>query len=225
MAVDGAQRYALPLTSERIFNWHAALFPTGRNAHGTIKVGGWRDDAKGPMVVASQKRGREIIHFEAPPADRLNDEMTAFLNWVETPSEESAILKAGIAHMWFETLHPLDDGNGRVGRNIMDMLLARADQKPHRPYSLASKIHSQRDQYYEVLEATQKGTLDYTTWLSWYLNILSSTLEETTVTVSQAMERTRFWQQIKDVQLNERQRKAISRMLMGCCLLYTSRCV
>lgn len=215
MALDAAQRYDLPLTSERIFNWHAAIFPTGRNAYGPIIVGGWRDDAKGPMVVASNRRGREIVHYEAPSAERLPSEMAAFLNWVQEENEESAILKAGIAHIWFETIHPLDDGNGRIGRNIMDMLLARADQKAHRPYSLASQIHLNRDRYYDVLESTQKGTLDYTEWLSWYLQMLMNTLDVATQTVAQAIERTRFWQQIKDVQLNDRQRKAISRMLMG----------
>lgn len=215
MAVDATQRYDLPLTSERIFNWHAALFPTGRNAYGQVIIGNWRNDVKGPMVVASQKGGREVIHYEAPSADRIPSEMSAFLKWVEERNEESAILKAGIAHVWFESIHPMDDGNGRIGRNIMDLLLARADQKTHRPYSLASQIHSNRDAYYDVLESTQKGTLDYTEWLSWYLQMLLNTLDVAIQTVGQAIERTRFWQKIKDVELNERQRKTISRMLMG----------
>ena len=215
MAVDAAQRYDLPLTEERIFNWHAALFPTGRNAYGPVTVGNWRDDAKGPTVVASQKKGHEIVHYEAPSANRIPSEMITFLKWVEGQNEESAILKAGIAHIWFETIHPMDDGNGRIGRNIMDMLLARADQKPHRPYSLASQIHANRDAYYDVLESTQQGTLDYTEWLSWYLRILVDTLDVAVETVGQAIERTRFWQLIKDIQLNDRQKKVISRMLMG----------
>lgn len=215
MAVDATQRYDLPLTSERIFNWHAALFPTGRNVHGPVRTGNWRDDAKGPMVVASQKRGREIIHYEAPSAKRVPGEMLTFLKWVEAKNEESAILKAGIAHVWFESIHPMDDGNGRIGRNIMDMLLARADQKTHHPYSLASQIHLNRDHYYDVLESTQKGTLDYTEWLTWYLEMLMRTLDVAVQTIGQAIDRTRFWQQTKDVQLNDRQRKAISRMLMG----------
>lgn len=215
MAMDATQRYDLPLTADRIFNWHAALFPSGRNANGPVFVGNWRDDAKGPMVVASQKRGREVVHYEAPPAKRLPGEMSAFLKWVEEKNEESAILKAGIAHVWFESIHPMDDGNGRIGRNIMDMMLARADQKTHRPYSLASHIHSNRDSYYDILESTQKGSLDYTEWLAWYLKILSDTLDAAIQTVGQAIERTRFWQSIKDVQLNDRQKKVISRMLMG----------
>ena len=215
MAIDATQSYDLPLTSGRIFNWHAALFPTGRNAYGLVTVGNWRDDAKGPMVIASQQRGREIVHYEAPSADRLTHEMLEFLKWVEGKNEESTILKAGIAHIWFESIHPMDDGNGRIGRNMMDMLLARADQKTHRPYSLASQIHANRDAYYRVLELTQKGNLDYTEWLSWYLKMLIHTLDTAVQTVGQAVERTRFWQQIKDIQLNDRQKKGISRMLMG----------
>lgn len=215
MAIDASHRYDLPLTAERIFTWHAALFPTGRNSYGRVVVGNWRDDAKGPMVVASQKGAREEIHFEAPSADRVPSEMAAFLEWVEGKNEESAILKAGIAHIWFESIHPMDDGNGRIGRNIMDMLLARADQKLHRPYSLAGQIHANRDAYYDVLESTQKGDLDYTEWLSWYLKTLSATFDAAVITVGQAIERTRFWQRIKDVHLNDRQKKVISRMLMG----------
>lgn len=215
MAIDATQRYALPLTAERIFNWHAALFPTGRNPYGPVIVGNWRDDAKGPMVVASRKSGREVVHYEAPPAERVPAEMCAFLKWVEEKNEESAVLKAGIAHVWFESIHPLDDGNGRIGRNIMDMLLARADQKSHRPYSLASQIHANRDAYYDVLESTQRGTLDYTEWLAWYLEMLMNTFDAAIHEVGQAIERTRFWQTIKDVQLNDRQRKVVSRMLMG----------
>lgn len=215
MAMDATQRYDQPLTAERIYDWHAALFPTGRNAYGPVIVGNWRDDAKGPMVVASQKRGQEVIHYEAPPAQRLPAEMSAFLKWVEDRNEESPILKAGIAHVWFESIHPMDDGNGRIGRNIMEMLLARADERTHRPYSLASQIHLNRDAYYGVLEATQRGTLDYTEWLAWYLRTLSNTLDAAMQTVGQAVERTRFWQNIKDIQLNDRQKKVISRMLMG----------
>jgi len=215
MAIDATQRYDLPLTTERIFNWHAALFPTGRNAYGPVMVGNWRNDAKGPMVITSQQRGREIVHYEAPSSDRIADEMNKFLKWVEDDNEENTTFKAGIAHIWFESIHPMDDGNGRIGRNIMEMLLARADQKTHRPYSLASQIHANRDAYYRVLESTQKGTLDYTEWLSWYLNMLIHTLDTAVQTVGQAIERTRFWQQIKDIQLNDRQKKAISRMLMG----------
>lgn len=214
MAIDATQRYRLPLTAERIFNWHAALFPTGRNAYGPVIVGNWRDDAKGLMVVASQKKGRDVAHYEAPSAQRVPGEMSAFLEWVEAKNEESAILKAGIAHVWFETIHPMDDGNGRIGRNIMDMLLARADQKTHRPYSLASQIYSNRDAYYDVIESTQKGTLDYTEWLGWYLKTLLNTLDVAIQTVGQAIERTRFWQSIKDIKLNDRQKKVISRMLM-----------
>lgn len=215
MTLDAAHRYDLPLTENRLFRWHAALFPTGRNAYGPVSVGQWRTDEEGPMVVASQKRGREIVHFVAPHSDRVAHEMSQFLAWVEDKNEESLILKAGIAHLWFETIHPLDDGNGRIGRNIMDLLLARADQRSHRPYSMASQILAHRSDYYDMLEATQKGNLDYTAWLNWYLMILHMTLDAATETVSQAIGRAQFWQAAKDVPLNDRQRKAVSRMLMG----------
>ncbi|MEI7576529.1 MAG: Fic family protein [Armatimonadota bacterium] len=215
MALDATQNYNQPLTPERIFNWHAALFPAARNAYGPVKVGNWRDDTEGPMVVASQKRGRELIHFQAPAAHRLPKEMDRFLTWLENKNEPSLTLKAGIAHIWFETLHPMDDGNGRVGRNIMDLLLARADQKPNRAYSLASQIHANREAYYTLLERTQKGDLEYTEWLAWYLDMLQRSLTDASAQVTQAIARTQFWHSIKDIPLNERQRKAISRMLMG----------
>ena len=215
MALDAGQRHSEPLTAERIFNWHAALFPTGRNALGQIKVGNWRDDSKGPMIVASHKNGREVVHFEAPSAARLSQETAQFLTWLESENEASLVIKAGIAHIWFETLHPMDDGNGRIGRNIIDLLLARLDQKPHRPYSLSSEIHRDRSSYYLILEKTQKGNLDYTEWLVWFLKHLSSALDHAIETVNQAMMRTKFWQRHKDSNLNERQIKAVSRMLMG----------
>ncbi len=215
MALDAAQRYADPLTAERIFNWHAALFPTGRNIYGPVRVASWRDDAKGPMVVASQSKGREIVHFEAPAAERLPQEMDRFLEWFEADNERSLVLKAGIAHLWFETLHPMDDGNGRIGRNIMDLMLARADQKTHRPYSVSAEIHHHREAYYQVLERTQKGHGDCTEWLEWFLSCFSRALSGATETITQVMQRSRFWQRHKDVSLNERQRKAVSRMLLG----------
>jgi len=215
MAIDAAHHYELPLTPERIFNWHAALFPTGRNAYGSVLVGDWRDDKRGPMAVTSEARGREIVHYEAPIADRLPAEMATFLEWFEAPNEQSLILKAGIAHLWFETLHPMDDGNGRIGRSIMDLMLARADQKSQRPYSLSSNIHQNRTAYYDILEATQKGNGNYTEWLLWFVETLSKALDDATETVGRAMARTRFWQQIKEIELNDRQRKVISRMLMG----------
>lgn len=156
-----------------------------------------------------------MIHYEAPSAHRVPHEMLSFLQWVEAKSEKSAILKAGIAHIWFESIHPMDDGNGRIGRSIMDMLLTRADQNIHRPYSLASQIHFNRDAYYDVLESTQKGNLNYTDWLLWYLKALMDTLDRAVETVGSAIERARFWQNVKDIELSDRQKKVISRMLMG----------
>lgn len=215
MALDASQRYDEPLTAERIFNWHAALFPTGRTLYGPVTIGRWRTDESGPMLVASQKRGMEIIHYEAPAAERLPKEMQLFLNWVESENEASLVIKAGVAHLWFETLHPLDDGNGRVGRNIMDLLLARADRKLVRPYSLASQIHQQRNAYYDALETSQKGSLDYTAWLAWYLDTLNIAVDDANQTIEHAVARTRFWQRHENTSINDRQRKAISKMLMG----------
>lgn len=215
MAVDASQNCGEPLDAERIFRWHAALFPTGRNLYGAVKVGGWREDSTGPMVVASYKGQKEVVHFEAPSADRLDAEMAEFLGWIEAESETSLVLKAGIAHIWFETIHPLDDGNGRVGRNIMELLLARADQMQYRPYSLSRQIHKERTSYYNILEKTQRGTLDYTDWLIWYLNALTAAIDDASLTIGKTVERSMFWQRIKDIELSERQRKAISRMLMG----------
>ncbi len=215
MAMDVAQRYQEPLTAERIFNWHAALFPTGRNVFGPIKVGTWRDDAAGPMVVASKVPGQEVVHFQAPAAERLPAETARFLAWIEAENEPSLIVKAGIAHLWFETLHPLDDGNGRVGRNIIDLLLARADQIPHRPYSLSPQIYRKRNEYYDLLEASQKGSGDCTEWLVWFLDRLADAVDEAIEQATQAISRTRFWNAHQGVPLNDRQRKVISRLLMG----------
>jgi Fic family protein len=214
MAIDATTNHGQPLTKDRILNWHAALFPTGRNVFGKVLVGSWRDDSKGPMVVASQKSGREIIHFEAPAADRLNHEMNRFIKWFEASNEKSLTLKAGIAHLWFETIHPLDDGNGRVGRNLIDLMLSRADNRTYPCYSLSSQIHKERLAYYEILERTQKGHGDYTEWLAWFIGCLSNALDSALITVSEAMKRTRFWQKHQGVPFNDRQRKIVSRLLV-----------
>jgi Fic family protein len=215
MAMDAAQNYAEPLTPERIFNWHSALFPTGRNAFGRLLVGTWRDDAKGPMQVVSRAGRRERIHFEAPSVNRLEAEMGWFLEWFEGANESSKVIKAGIAHLWFETIHPLDDGNGRMGRNILDMALARADERPHRCYSVSAQILRERKDYYDALEAAQAGSGDYTAWLEWFLGCFGRALGEAIETVGGAMNRARFWHVHRAAVLNERQRAVVSRMLMG----------
>jgi Fic family protein len=215
MSLDAGQKWSEPLTEERLFNWHAALFPSGRNVFGKLRVGQWRDDSQGPMQVVSFVKNKEIVHYEAPAAKRLPKEMSDFLKWFESDKEPSKVLKAGIGHLWFETIHPFDDGNGRIGRNILDLALARADQLPYRCYSVSSQILKERSSYYDALERAQNGTGDYTDWLDWYLGCYGRCLNEAIDEVSAAMMRTRFWQVYKAVSLSERQRKVISRMLMG----------
>jgi Fic family protein len=215
MAMDASQNYASQLTDERIFNWHAALFPSGRNIFGKLRIGMWRDDAKGPMQVVSKLGGRERVHYEAPPASKLDDEMRAFLDWFENADEPSNVLKAGIAHLWFVTIHPLDDGNGRIGRNILDMALARSDERPYRCYSVSAQILKERESYYDALQAAQSGNGDYNSWLDWYLGCFNRAIEAAIGVVGGAMVRTRFWQIHQAAALNERQHRIVSRMLMG----------
>ena len=214
MAMDAGRNHADPLTDERLFNWHAALFPTGRNVYGKIKVGTWRDDEKGPMEVVSRgRKGRTIVHFEAPPADRIPAEMATFLAWFEKDEEASEVLKAAIAHLWFVTIHPMDDGNGRIGRAILDLGLARADARPYRCYSVSARIEREKDGYYDALERAQKGVGDYTAWLGWFLGCFERAIDDAISEVAEATRRTRFWQHHRNADLNERQRKGVSRML------------
>lgn len=215
MALDAAENADQPLNAERLFRWHSGLFPGGMGAHGRTRVGAWRDDSLGPMVVASGPAGRERIYFEAPAAERLEHETRAFLAWFENGPPMNGILKAGLAHLWFVTIHPFDDGNGRIGRAILDMALARSDRSPWRCYSVSSQIRHERKAYYDALESAQKGTMDATDWLAWYLSCLTRALDRASDTVSSAVQRTRFWAAHADKALNERQRKAVMRMLMG----------
>ncbi len=216
MAMDASERCSVPLDEERLFNWHGALFPTGRGEFGRLRVGDWRDDAHGPMQVVSRAiTPTEIIHFEAPAAALLPGEMRAFLDWFEEDNEASDILKAGIAHLWFVTIHPFSDGNGRIGRAILDMSLARADKRSYRCYSFSAQIRKERKGYYDALKAAQRGSLDFTAWLHWYLGCLDRAFAAASDTVAGAMYRNRFWQEHKDKELNERQRKIVARMLIG----------
>ena len=215
MALDATQNHAMPLTVERIFNWHRSLFPYGRNSLGRVRTGEWRDDAKGPMQVVSGAGGREKVHFEAPPAARISHEMDRFLSWFAGENVASLVLKAGIAHLWFETIHPFEDGNGRIGRNILDMALCRADQRTFRCYSVSSQIRNERKGYYAALERAQSGDGDYTSWLEWFLCCFAQTLDAATRTVHAALDRTRFWQAHAGTRLNARQQGVVSRMLMG----------
>ena len=215
MVLDATANCAAPVTRERLFGWHAALFPTGCSGLSKIKVGGWRDDASGPMQVMSGPIGRQRVHFEAPPADCLKAEMSRFLEWVDTKTGEPPLIKAGLAHLWFVTLHPFDDGNGRIARAIGDLLLARADGSPQRFYSLSAQIQRERNAYYDILERTQKGTLDVTAWLAWFLGTLHRAVDQAQHTLDAVLAKARFWQRFAGIPLNERQAQLLNRLLDG----------
>ena len=178
MVLDATANCHAPVSRERLFGWHAALFPTGYSGLAKIKVGGWRDDACGPMQVVSGPIGRQRVHFEAPPADRLEAETSRFLEWLNVASIELPLLKAGLGHLWFVTLHPFDDGNGRIARTIGDLLLARADGSPQRFYSLSAQIQRERKAYFDILERTQKRSMDVTEWLTWFLETLNGAVDQ-----------------------------------------------
>lgn len=215
MVLDATVNCAAPVTRERLFGWHAALFPTGYSGLSRIKVGSWRDDASGPMQVVSGPIGRQRVHFEAPPADRLETETGRFLEWVNADSGEPPLVKAGLAHLWFVTLHPFDDGNGRIARAIGDLLLARADGSPQRFYSLSAQIQRERKAYYDILERTQKRSMDVTEWLAWFLDTLHRAVDQAQHTLDAVLTKARFWQHWAATPLNERQVKLLNRLLDG----------
>jgi Fic family protein len=215
MMLDATQRYAEPLTGRRLFDWHAALFPTGRSGMSKIRVGAWRDDSKGPMQVVSGPMGKERVHYEAPAADRVREEMKKFVEWFEKDSATDLVLKAGIAHLWFVTIHPFDDGNGRIARAIADMLLARSERSPQRFYSMSAQIGYERKTYYEILEATQKGDLDITRWLEWFLECLGRAFGRAETILATVLNKARFWERFANVEFNERQREIVNRLLNG----------
>lgn len=215
MVLDATTNPHAPLTSERLFGWHAALFPTGYSGLSKIKVGGWRDDAGGPMQVVSGPIGRQRVHFEAPPAKDLDLEVHRFLDWLNGPSAEPPLLKAGLGHLWFVTLHPFDDGNGRVARAIGDLLLARADGSTQRFYSLSAQIQRERKAYYDILEQTQKGAMDVTDWLLWFLDTLHRALDDAQLSLDDVVAKARFWQRWATLPMNARQVKVLNRLLDG----------
>jgi len=215
MMLDATQRYDKPLTRERLFDWHAALFPTGRSGITRIKVGAWRDGSAGPMQVVSGPIGRERVHFEAPAADRLDAEMARFLAWFEAPTDIDPVIKAALAHLWFVTIHPFDDGNGRIARAIADMALARSEGSSQRFYSMSAQIRIERKAYYDMLEATQKGEMDVTPWLAWFLDCLARAFEGAEATLASVMAKARFWERHRDAPFNDRQRAIINRLLNG----------
>lgn len=215
MMLDATQNYAQPLDEERLFGWHASLFPTGRSGMSRIIVGSWRNDASGPMQVVSGPYGRERVHYQAPSAARVADEMAAFLKWFESDKATDPVLVAGIAHLWFVTIHPFEDGNGRIARAIADLALARSEGSAQRFYSMSSQIRAERNRYYEMLEETQKGSLDITPWLEWFLACLDRAFDRAEDTLGAVLAKAQFWDRVKDQPLNARQRHVLNRLLDG----------
>src|SRR4051812_23118495 len=215
MMLDATQRYRDPLTSERLIAWHASLFPTGRSGMNKIVVGTWRNEQSGPMQVISGPFGRETIHYEAPAADRIDAEMTTFLEWFNGESYTDLVIKAALAHLWFLTIHPFDDGNGRIARAIADMLLARSEDSSQRFYSMSGQIRLEREGYYGILERTQKGDLDVTAWLRWFLGCLDRAFDGAEKILGAVLRTAEFWKKHAHAVLNERQRNMINRLLDG----------
>ena len=215
MVLDATANCNAPVTQDRLFGWHAALFPTGYSGRTRVNVGDWRDDASGPMQVVSGPLGRQRVHFEAPPADRMEPETRRFFDWANSASNEPPLIKAALAHLWFVTLHPFDDGNGRIARAVGDLFLARADASPQRFYSLSAQMQRERKVYYDMLERTQKQSLDVTEWLAWFLDALQRAVDQAQHTLDAVLAKNRFWQRWATAPLNERQVKLVNRLLDG----------
>lgn len=213
MVLDATQRHAQPLTAERLFGWHAALFPTGFSGRVRIQVGRWRNDAAGPMQVVSGPLGREKVHYEAPPAAALPAETAAFLRWFNAPPAGDPLIHAGLAHLWLVTLHPFDDGNGRISRAVGDMALARAEGTAQRFYSLSAQIQRERKQYYDQLETTQRGTLDVTPWLGWFLACLLRAVQGADGLLVGVLDKAQFWQRWAGTPMNARQTLVLNHVL------------
>ncbi|MEX1003095.1 MAG: Fic family protein [Crocinitomicaceae bacterium] len=212
MMLDATQNCFAPLTAERLFDWHAALFPTGRSGMYKITVADWRKDTTGPMQVVSGAMGKEKVHFQAPDSDVVEKEMTRFIDWFNN-SKIDFVIKAAIAHLWFVTIHPFEDGNGRITRALTDMLLAQSDKSNQRFYSMSAQIRIERKQYYEILEKTQKGNLDITDWIVWFLNCLINALKATDSILTRVLFKADFWQKHIDTAINDRQRKILNKLM------------
>jgi Fic family protein len=213
--LDATRNYNQPLTAERLFGWHTSLFPTGRSGMSNITVGAWREDRTGPMEVVSGAIGRERVHFEAPATARLDAEMRVFLNWFNAKTHSDLVLKAGVAHFWFVTIHPFEDGNGRIARAIADILLARSEDSPQRFYSMSAQIRQQRAAYYDILERTQKGSVDISEWMEWFVDCLGRALDGAQTMLAGVLSKARFWERNQAVTLNDRQRLMLNRLLNG----------
>ena len=215
MILDATEKYDQPLTNERVFGWHAALFPTGRSGMVKIAVGAWRNDRSGPMQVVSGPIGHERVHYQAPDASRLKKEMKDFLDWYNNEQRIDLVLKAALAHLWFVTIHPFDDGNGRIARAIADQALARSEKCAQRFYSMSAQIRKERNQYYDMLEATQKGDLDITEWLLWFLGRLDRAFDGAEAILAAVLTKARFWEKHVGEKFNPRQHLILNRLLDG----------
>ncbi len=216
MMLDATQSFHEPLTQERLSAWHGALFPTGRSGMRKVRVGGWRADEAGPMQVVSGPIGKEKVHYEAPAASLLDRDMSEFLTWANNGADKTdGVLRAALAHLWFVTIHPFDDGNGRIARAIADWALARTEGSSQRFYSMSAQIRQERTAYYDILERTQKGTLDVTPWVEWFLGCLGRAFDGTEVTLAGVLRKARFWESHGHVTINERQRAILNRLLDG----------
>jgi Fic family protein len=215
MMLDATRNYNQAVTAKRLFKWQASLFPSGRSGLTKITVGSWREDKTGPLEVVSGAIGRERVHYEAPAAVRLDGEMNAFLNWFNAKTGTDLVLKAGLAHLWFVTIHPFEDGNGRIARAIADIVLARSEDSPQRFYSMSAQIRQQRSAYYDILERTQKGSLDVTPWMAWFLDCLGRAVDGAQTMLRGVLNKARFWELNQGVSLNPRQRLILNRLLDG----------
>ena len=215
MMLDATRKYNEALTEARLFDWHAALFPTGRSGMRKLAVGAWRPPEADPMQVVSGPLGRERVHYEAPTATRLPGEMKAFLDWFNAGHAADPVIKAALSHFWFVTIHPFEDGNGRIARAIADMALARADGMAQRFYSMSAQIETERDDYYDTLERSQKGDMDITNWIKWFLACLGRSLDRAEETLSAVLRKARVWRQVGALGVNARQRKVVNRLLDG----------
>ena len=213
LMIDATKNFEKDLNKERLFSWHSALFPSGQSGMYKIIAGQWRDDSTGPMQVVSGALGKEKVHFQAPPATLIENEMRLFVDWFNLEQNTDLVLKAAIAHLWFVTIHPFEDGNGRISRALSDMLLARSDEQSYRFYSMSAQIRKERNSYYDILEKTQKGSLDITMWLEWFLNCLLHAIENSEKILEKIIKKHYFWVKHSRVSLNDRQRKILNMLL------------
>lgn len=213
LMIDATRNYDKDLNKERLFSWHSALFPSGRSGMYRILAGQWRDDSTGPMQVVSGALGKEKVHFQAPAAAQVENEMRLFLDWFNLEQKTDLLLKAAIAHLWFVTIHPFEDGNGRIARALSDMLLARSDEQSYRFYSMSTQIRKERNSYYDMLEKTQKGNLDITNWLEWFLNVLLHAIENSENVLEKIINKHYFWVKYARININGRQRKILNLLM------------